>query len=79
MNDEAQMTNDEGMTNVERMRDDFEDAFWNHDVLAVTREETGEKRAYDLEERTPRFGQGTARNFLEYLEERKEWMTKVRR
>jgi hypothetical protein len=42
-------------------------------------EETGEKRAYDLEERTPRFGQGIARNFLEYLEERKEWMTKVRR
>ena len=42
-------------------------------------EETGEKCAYDLEERTPRFGQGIARNFLEYLEERKEWMTKVRR
>ena len=57
MNDEALMTNDERMTNVERTRDDFEDAFWNHDVLPVTREEPGEKRVYDLEERTARFGE----------------------
>ena len=57
MNDEALMTNDERMTNVERTRDDFEDTFWNQDVLAVIREEPGEKRAYDLEERTPRFGE----------------------
>ncbi len=56
MNDEALMTNDERMTKVERPRDDFEDAFWNHDVLAVIREEPCEKHAYDLEERTARFG-----------------------
>jgi len=56
MNDEALMTNAEGMTKVETERDDFEDAFWNHDVLAVIREEPGEKRDYDLEERTVRFG-----------------------
>jgi len=57
MNDEALMTNDERMTNAERTRDGFEAAFWNHDVLAVIREEPGEKRAYDLEERTARFGE----------------------
>ena len=57
MNDEALMTNDERMTKVARTRDDFEDAFWNQDVLAVIREEPGEKRAYDLEERTARFGE----------------------
>lgn len=51
------MTNGERMTKVEAARDDFEDAFWNHDVLAVVREEPGEKRAYDLEERTARFGE----------------------
>jgi four helix bundle protein len=57
MNDEAVMTNDERMTKVERARDNFEDAFWNRDVLAVIREEPGAKRAYDLEERTARFGE----------------------
>jgi four helix bundle protein len=45
------------MTKVERARDNFEDAFWNRDVLAVIREEPGAKRAYDLEERTARFGE----------------------
>ena len=57
MNDEALMTNDERMTNVERTPGDFEDAFWNHDVLTVIREEPGEERTYDLEERTARFGE----------------------
>jgi four helix bundle protein len=57
MNDEALMTNDEQMTKVQSTRDDFEDAFWNRDVLPVIREEPGEKRAYDLEERTARFGE----------------------
>lgn len=57
MNDEALMTNDERITNVGRTPDDFEDAFWNHDVLTVIREEPGEKRTYDLEERTARFGE----------------------
>jgi four helix bundle protein len=45
------------MTKVQSTRDDFEDAFWNRDVLPVIREEPGEKRAYDLEERTARFGE----------------------
>jgi four helix bundle protein len=57
VNDEALMANDEGMTQAERTRDDFEDAFWNHDIKPVVREELGEKRAYDLEERTARFGE----------------------
>ena len=57
MNHEALMTNDERMTKLERRRDDFEDTFWNHDILPVIREEAGEKRAYDLEERTTRFGE----------------------
>jgi hypothetical protein len=57
MNDEALMTNDERMTKVERTRDDFEDAFWNHDVLPVIREEPGQKCVYDLEEQTARSGE----------------------
>jgi four helix bundle protein len=57
MNDEALMTNDERMTKVERTRYDFENAFWNHDVLPVIREEPGQKCVYDLEERTARFGE----------------------
>jgi hypothetical protein len=48
------MNNEALMTKVERTRDDFEDAFWNHAVLPVIREEPGEKRAYD---RTARFGE----------------------
>jgi four helix bundle protein len=57
MNDEALMTNGEGMTKPKRMRDDFEDAFWNHDLESFVREEPNEKCAYDLEERTARFGE----------------------
>jgi len=57
LNDEALMSNDEGMTKAERTRDDFEDAFCNHDIKPVVREELGEKRAYDLEERAARFGE----------------------
>ena len=57
MNDEVLMTNDERMTKVEKTRDDFEDAFWNHGVLPLIREEPGEKCVYDLEERTARFGE----------------------
>ena len=49
--------NDEGMTKLERTRDDFENAFWNHDVLPVIREEPVAKCAYDLEEGTARFGE----------------------
>ena len=57
VNDEALMTNDEIMTKIQRTRDDFEDAFLNNDIMSVIREEPSEKRAYDLEERTARFGE----------------------
>jgi four helix bundle protein len=55
-NDEARMTNDEGMTKSENTRED-DDAFWDEGDTVVVREEPGEKRAYDLEERTARFGE----------------------
>jgi hypothetical protein len=57
MNDEVLMTNDERVSKVEKTRDDFEEAFWNHDVLPLIREEPSEKCVYDLEERTARFGE----------------------
>jgi four helix bundle protein len=57
MNDEVLMTNDERMTKTETRRNDFDEAFWNEHIVPVIREEPDEKRAYDLEERTPRFGE----------------------
>jgi four helix bundle protein len=57
MNDKALMTNDERMTKPERTRVGSEDAFWNRDFEPVMREEPGEKRAYDPEERTATFGE----------------------
>ena len=57
MNDEALMTNDEGMTKTETRRNDFDEAFWNEHIVPVIREEPDEKPAYDLEERTARFGE----------------------
>ena len=57
VNDEALMTKDEGILKSERARGDFEEAFWNGDAELVVREEPGEKRVYDLEERTARFGE----------------------
>ena len=57
MNDEALMANDERMPKLERTRDDFENAFWNHYVLPVIREGPVAKCAYDLEEPTARFGE----------------------
>ena len=51
------MTNDEGMTTSESTHANFEEAFWNDDSTSVVREEPGGKRAYDLEERTARFGE----------------------
>jgi four helix bundle protein len=57
MNDKALMTNDERMTKPERTRVGSEDAFWNRDFEPVVREEPGEKRAYDSEERTATFGE----------------------
>ena len=34
-----------------------DDSFWNEDTELVVREEAGRNRAYDLEERTARFGE----------------------
>jgi len=51
------MTNDEGITKSEKMRDDLGEAFWNDNGVSVVREEPAAKRIYDLEERTARFGE----------------------
>jgi four helix bundle protein len=56
-NDEARMTNDEGMTK-SKDRDVYaEDTFWNDREMPLVREEPETKRVYDLEERTARFGE----------------------
>jgi four helix bundle protein len=57
-NDEAQMTNDERMTKAEdeAARDDY-DPFGVSGEPAFIRQEVDGKRAYDLEERTARFGE----------------------
>ena len=55
-NDEARVTNDEGMTKPENAGDG-EERFWNGDGTYVIREEPSQKRVYDLEERTARFGE----------------------
>jgi four helix bundle protein len=58
MNDEARMTNDEGMTKSEARNPCHEgDSFWNEDTELVVREETEKNRVYDLEERTALFGE----------------------
>ena len=51
------MTNDERMTKPQRTREDFADIFWNHDHESRVREQPDGKCAYDLEERTARFGE----------------------
>src|SRR5438067_5736399 len=56
-NDEARMAKPEGMTKSENPRNYLEEAFWNDGATSVIREEPGEKRVYDLEERTARFGE----------------------
>jgi four helix bundle protein len=56
MNDEARMSNDEIMTKMATPRDSDE-AFWNDAKAPVVREEQSDKRVYDLEERTARFGE----------------------
>jgi four helix bundle protein len=56
-NDEALMTNDEGMTKSQGTREDFDEAFWNRPTASVVREELEKERVYDLEERTARFGE----------------------
>ena len=57
MNDEARMTNDEGMTKSATPRDEFDEAFWNDALAPMIREEPNDNRVYDLEERTARFGE----------------------
>jgi len=70
-NDEAQMTNDEGMatndearmsdakgmTKSEGTRHDLEETFWNSPTELTVREEPRAAHVYDLEERTARFGE----------------------
>ncbi len=57
MNDEALMSNDDGMTKSKATREDFEEVFSNTRTTPVVREEPEQKRIYDLEERTARFGE----------------------
>src|SRR5438270_13451546 len=52
----SRMTNDEGMTKPE-IAGDAEERFWMESETPVIREEPDEKRVYDLEERTARFGE----------------------
>jgi four helix bundle protein len=57
-NDEARMTNDEGMTKSEAQKpDSADDLVRNEDAEWVVREEPEKNRVYDLEERTARFGE----------------------
>src|SRR5205807_3190361 len=54
---ESRSSNDEGMAKSENLRNYFEEAFWGDGATSVMREEPGEKRVYDLEKPTPRFGE----------------------
>ena len=51
------MTNDEMMTKSETRRQQLDNVFWNDDPAPVIREEPSDRRVYDLEERTARFGE----------------------
>jgi four helix bundle protein len=51
------MAKPEGMTKSENPGNRFDEAFWNGGAAPVVRQEPGEKRVYDLEERTARFGE----------------------
>jgi four helix bundle protein len=51
------MTKDERMTKSEIACDDFDDAFWDAPAESIIREEPRDKRVYDLEERTAKFGE----------------------
>ena len=55
MNDEARMTNDEGITKPPRPREDVNEAFWNDVTALKIREEPETTSVYDFEERTARF------------------------
>ena len=56
-NDEARMAKPEGMTKSENPGNHFDEEFWNDGAAPAVREEPDEKRVYDLEERTARFGE----------------------
>src|SRR6266496_1761745 len=56
-NDETRMTNDERMTKSKTPREEFDEAFWNDATALKIREEPGANRVYELEERTARFGE----------------------
>ncbi len=56
-NDETRMTNDERMTKSKTPREELDEAFWNDATALKIREEPGTNRVYDLEERTARFGE----------------------
>ena len=45
------------MTKSEVACDDFDDAFWDAPAESIIREEPRDKRVYDLEERTAKFGE----------------------
>ena len=45
------------MTKSEVARDDFDDAFWDAPAESIVPEEPRNKRVYDLEERTAKFGE----------------------
>src|SRR5881394_2256312 len=51
------MTNDERMTKPEQENNDCREAFWDDGNTLMVREEPSDKRVYDLEERTARFGE----------------------
>jgi four helix bundle protein len=51
------MTNDEIMTKSERKNNESEERFWDNGNASIIREEPSDKRVYDLEERTARFGE----------------------
>ena len=57
MNDEARMSNDEGMTKSENRNTSADESFWYNDAESRVREEPEKPRVYDLEERTARFGE----------------------
>jgi four helix bundle protein len=57
MNDEARMTNLEGMRRSEDQKTRVEDSFWDDGCESTVREEPETNRVYDLEERTARFGE----------------------
>jgi len=56
-NDETRMTNDERMTKSKTPREELDEAFWNDATALKIREEPGTNRVYDLEERTARVGE----------------------